>query len=92
MRDGISILERCIQDGDNEITNEKIKELVGIPKFEYIYKITKSLIEKDSENALEATEEVINEGKDLYNFLWEIIKYIKDILILKSKGKTRIIQ
>ncbi len=64
---------------DNEITNEKIKELVGIPKFEYIYKITKSLIEKDSEKALETTEEVINEGKDLYNFLWEIIKYIKKI-------------
>ncbi len=90
MRDGISILERCIQDGDNEITNEKIKELVGIPKFEYIYKITKSLIEKDSEKALETTEEVINEGKDLYNFLWEIIKYIKDILILKSKGKLEL--
>ncbi len=90
MRDGISILERCIQDGNNEITNEKIKELVGIPKFEYIYKITKSLIEKDSEKALETTEEVINEGKDLYNFLWEIIKYIKDILILKSKGKLEL--
>jgi len=89
-RDALSILERCIQDGDNEITNEKIKELVGIPKFEYIYKITKSLIEKDSEKALETTEEVINEGKDLYNFLWEIIKYIKDILVLKSKGKLEL--
>ena len=90
MRDGISILERCIQDGETEITNEKIKDLVGIPKFEYIYKITESLIEKNSEKALEATEEVINEGKDLYNFLWEIIKYIKDILILKSRGKLEL--
>lgn len=90
MRDGISILERCIQDGETEITNEKIKDLVGIPKFEYIYKITESLIEKNSDKALEATEEVINEGKDLYNFLWEIIKYIKDILILKSRGKLEL--
>jgi len=90
MRDGISILERCIQDGDSEITNEKIKELVGIPKFEYIYKISESLIEKNSEKALEVTEEVIKEGKDLYNFLWEIIKYIKDILVFKSKGKLEL--
>ena len=90
MRDGISILERCIQDGDSEITDEKIKELVGIPKFEYIYKITNSLLEKDSEKALEATQEVIDDGKELYNFLWETIKYIKDILIFKSQGKLEL--
>lgn len=86
MRDGISILERCIQDGDTEITDEKIKDLVGIPKFEYIYKITKSIIEKDADTALEITQEIINEGKDLYNFLWEMIKYIKDLLVYKAKG------
>ena len=90
MRDGISILERCIQDGDTEITDEKIKDLVGIPKFEYIYRITKSLIEKNSEDALEITQEILNEGKDLYNFLWEMIKYIKDILVFKSKGKLEL--
>ena len=90
MRDGISILERCIQDGDTKITDEKIKDLVGIPKFEYIYKITNNLIEKNSEEALETAQEIIDEGKDLYNFLWEIIKYIKDILIYKSKGKLEL--
>ena len=84
MRDGISILERCIQDGDSEITDEKIKE------FEYIYKITNSLLEKDSEQALEVTQEIIDEGKELYNFLWETIKYIKDILVYKSKGKLEL--
>ena len=90
MRDAISILERCIQDGDTEITDEKIKDLVGIPKFEYIYKITNSLLEKDPEKALEVTQEIIDEGKDLYNFLWETIKYIKDVLIFKSKGKIEL--
>lgn len=90
MRDGISILERCLQDGDTEITDEKIKDLVGIPKFEYIYKITNSILEKDSSSALEITQEIIDEGKDLYNFLWEMIKYIKDVLIFKSKGKIEL--
>ena len=90
MRDGISILERCIQDGDSKITDEKIKDLVGIPKFEYIYKIVDSLIDKKTETALENTKEIIDEGKDLYNFLWEMIKYIKDVLIYKSKGKLEL--
>ena len=88
MRDAISILERCIQDGDKEIIDDKIKELVGIPKIEYINKITESIIEKDEEKALNTVEEVIADGKDLYNFLWEIIKYVKDILLFKVQGKV----
>ena len=32
MRDALSILERCIQDGEDKIDEDKIKELVGIPK------------------------------------------------------------
>ena len=90
MRDGISILERCIQDGDKKITDEKIKDLVGIPKFEYIYKIVNSIIKKDPENSLKITQEIIDDGKDLYNFLWEMIKYIKDILIFKSNGRIEL--
>ena len=90
MRDALSILERCLQDGDTEITDEKIKDLVGIPKFEYIYKVVKSILNKNSDGALEVTQEIINEGKDLYNFLWEMIKYVKDILLYKSNGKLEL--
>ena len=90
MRDAISILERCLQDGDTEIADDKIKDLVGIPKIEYINKITESIIEKNEEKALNTIEEVINDGKDLYNFLWEIIKYVKDVLLFKVQGKVNL--
>ena len=83
MRDAISILERCIQDGENKISEEKIKELVGIPKLTYIYEISKAILEYNVDSALNVTENVLNEGKDLNVFLWEIVKYIKDILLLK---------
>ena len=90
MRDSISILERCIQDSEGKVTEEKIKELVGIPKIEHISKIVESMVEKNAEQALETINEVIQEGKDLNNLLWEIIKYIKDILVYKTTGKLDI--
>ena len=90
MRDSISILERCMQDREGKVTEEKIKELVGIPKLEHIYRITESMIEKNAEKALETINEVIQEGKDLNNLLWEIIKYIRDILVYKTTGKLDI--
>ena len=34
--------------------------------------------------------QVLEEGKDLNNLLWEIIKYIKDILVYKSNGKLEL--
>ena len=90
MRDALSILERCIQDGNTKIDEEKIKDLVGIPKFTYINEITKAIIENNTENALAAIAEVQKEGKDLTNFLWEIIKYVRDILIYKTSKNTSI--
>ncbi len=90
MRDAISILERCSQENADEIGVDLIKELVGIPDLAYISRITKSIFEHNEIEALEVIDDVIKEGKDLYNFLWEIIKYIKDVLVFKSTGSLKI--
>lgn len=87
LRDGISILERCLQEGAENINEDVVRDLVGIPKLTYIREITKSIIEKNAGVAIEITTNVIDDGKDLDNFLWEIIKYIRDILIYKSINK-----
>ena len=65
MRDALSILERCVQDGDNKIDEDKIKDLVGIPKVTFVNKITKAIIKYDVDNALSGIDEVLNDGKIL---------------------------
>ena len=83
MRDALSILERCIQD-DTDINEDKVKELVGIPKITYINKIVKAVFEYDATEALNSINEIIDDGKDISNVLWEIIKYVRDILLYKT--------
>ena len=90
LRDALSILERCIQDGDNKIDETKVRNLVGIPEITYINNIVTAIIKYNVEDAIKSIDEVINEGKELNNLLWEIIKYIKDILVLKSTGKAEL--
>ena len=87
MRDALSILERCVQDGENSIDEDKIKELVGIPKITYIYSIAEAIIEYNIDEAMEAITTVLEDGKDLNNLLWEIIKYFRDILMVKTNQK-----
>ena len=90
MRDALSILERCLQDGDINIDEDRIKDLVGIPKLTYIHEIVKSFLEYNVEGAIKAVDLVLNQGKDLSNLLWEIIKYVKDILVYKATKKLEI--
>ena len=90
MRDALSILERCLQDGNTNIDEDRIKDLVGIPKLTYINAIVKSFIEYNVEDAIKAVDTVLNAGKDLNNLLWEIIKYVKDILVYKVTGELEI--
>ena len=87
MRDAISILERCSQENVENIKVKDVKDLVGLPSLEYVNKISRGILENNEIIALEAVEDIIKEGKDLYNFLWEIIKYFKDILVYKSTSK-----
>lgn len=90
MRDALSILERCLQEGNNQINKELVKELVGIPKLEYISGITESIINYDVDNALKVVNEVLKQGKDISNLIWEIIKYFKDILVYKTSQTLEI--
>lgn len=90
VRDALSILERCLQDGDSKIDEDKIKDLVGIPKIEFVHSMVKAIIEYNVEDALGAIDKVLEDGKELSNFLWEIIKYLKDILIYKTSGKLEL--
>ena len=90
MRDAISILERCAAEQTEEINENKVRDLVGIPKITYINKLAKGIINKKPEEAINIVNTILEEGKDIDNFLWELIKYIKDILVYKSTSKLEI--
>lgn len=84
MRDALSILERCVQDGLQNIKEDNIKELVGIPKLTYIQSVIEGILNYQVEQVLETVDNILAEGKDVTNITWEMIKYAKDILIYKT--------
>ena len=90
MRDALSILERCVQDGENKIDENKIRDLVGIPSISLVHSIISSIFLYDIEEVLNMVEKILDEGKDVINLIWEMIKYCKDILVYKTSGKSEI--
>ena len=90
MRDALSILERCIQDGDNKIDEDKVKDLVGIPKTIFVGEMLESILEYDVYQALENVNQILQEGKDITQLLWELIRYSKDLLVFQATGKLEL--
>ena len=90
MRDGLSILERCIQDGNTNIDEDKVKELVGIPSIISINRIVEAILKNDIDYLMQTVNEVLQEGKDISNLLWEIIKYTNDILLFKVAKEIKL--
>ena len=64
--------------------------MVGIPKRVFVHDIINAIIDYDVDNALITVNKVLDEGKDISNLLWEIIKYAKDILLYKATQKVEL--
>ena len=89
-RDALSILERCSQEKEGTIDVTQVKNLVGIPGVKVVSTIIKEMIQQNPEQALITLEEVLLDGKDLTNLLWEMIKYVKDLLVYKTTQNLKI--
>ena len=83
MRDALSILERCLQDSEKKITLDKVKELVGIPEITKIFNIVEAIFNRNIDNVILLSNEIVNSGVDIDNFLFEIIRFLRDILVYK---------
>ena len=83
MRDALSILERCLQDSQKKVIIEKVKELVGIPETKKIFDVVEAVFSKNIDKVVVLSNDILDSGADVDNFLFEIIRFLRDILVYK---------
>ena len=83
MRDGLSLLERCVSACGNTISREDIVAVLGISGNELNYNILESILKNDSVGVLEAINHLMEDGKDLNVFIDFLITYIRNLLVCK---------
>lgn len=92
MRDALSILERCISEIDEKLTYDDIVNIVGVTHKDVIKKITDSILNYNSIEAIEQIDILINKGKDLRQLASELTESFLDILINSNEtDRKRII-
>ncbi len=83
MRDGLSILERCVSACGNQINNDSIVSVLGISQTDLLFDITNAIINSNSEDALLIVDSAVKEGKDLNVTFDSLIKHLRDLLVCK---------
>lgn len=85
MRDGLSILDQCIAFYlGEEITLDKVLEVLGAVDTDVFYAITESIFKKNTKEALDIIERVVMQGRDLGQFLLDEVTYLRNLLLVGS--------
>lgn len=92
MRDAVALLDQLSVLGQNrDITVEDVNELLGQISYDKIYEIAECIHNSDTESALKFLNEIHDRGNEPGRVLTALIKYFRDMLILKSCSDKNIV-
>lgn len=93
MRDSQSILEQAVAfSTDNQISYDKIVDLLGIVHDEVFVTLTEAILKKDVNTILDQIRDVSNGGHDLPEFVRNFSAFIRDLYIVCVTGTAEKIE
>jgi len=84
MRDALSLLDQCISYNDKEITYDDAIKILGIADNSLLFKMCDSIIYNDMESSIKMVNHIIQEGKDISQFLKDTIHHYRNLMIVKT--------
>ena len=90
MRDGLSLLDQCASATVGELNAERVYSCLGIAGEQTCAEMMGYIAEHDSAKALELFNRLYAEGKDLSAMLDELACLTRDLMVLKTAGKSGI--
>ncbi len=83
MRDGLSILERCVASAGTSLTYQSVIDTLGISGNEPLFNMTDAINQGDSHGILKIIDTLMSDGKDLHIFMDNIITHLRNLLVCK---------
>ncbi len=85
LRNALSLLDQAITTF-SDITEEKIRELIGVPGNDILIELFLSIVNKDPVRALAVIKKMKDSGKDSKVFVNEFLNCLQDLLNVKIIG------
>ncbi len=86
IRDSESILDQVISYCGEAITYQAVYEVLGLVDWKVLHELCDAMLAKDVSKQLAIVEDVSVSGKDLPQFMEEILRYYRNLLVCKTAG------
>ena len=85
MRDSISLLDQLsILGVTKEVTVDDVNAILGRISFDVLYKLSNTIINSSSSEAIEILNQIYNSGNEPLQILTNLSEYFKNLLIVKT--------
>lgn len=84
VRDGESILEQLISYADGPITFQDVFDVLGLVDWQVMHDLCDALLAQDVARLLQLVEAITVEGKDLSQFVQDVLRYLRNLLVCKT--------
>ncbi|GGB50895.1 DNA polymerase III subunit gamma/tau [Lentibacillus populi] len=84
MRDALSILDQAISYSDDRVELADVLAVTGGVSQKLLTNIVKAMHEKDAQQSLKILDELIQRGKDPGRFVFDLIYFMRDLLLYQS--------
>ncbi|AXI07514.1 DNA polymerase III subunit gamma/tau [Oceanobacillus zhaokaii] len=84
MRDALSILDQAISYSDDTVELDDVLAVTGGVSQGVLTDIVKAMYEKDVQHSIELLDNIIQGGKDPGRFVYDLIYFMRDLLLFKS--------
>jgi DNA polymerase-3 subunit gamma/tau len=86
VRDGLSVLEQAMAFCGNTITNDEVRQLLGVVAEESLDELMSAIEQRCAERALALVHRLIAEGQNLQHFSREAIRHVRNLLVARVCG------
>ena len=91
VRDSESILDQLMSYCEKEITFQDVFDVLGLVDWDVMHGLVRAIQEQDVTRLLEIVDDVVISGKDLSQFVQDILRYFRNLLICKSGGPRELL-
>jgi len=84
VRDAESILDQLVSYCDGEIAFKDVVDVLGLVDWRVLHDLCEAILDRDIARELRIVENVVVHGKDLSQFIQEILGYFRNLLVCKT--------
>ncbi|HEX5481459.1 MAG TPA: DNA polymerase III subunit gamma/tau [Terriglobia bacterium] len=86
LRDALSLLDEVIAACGQEVTENRVQQLLGVVPAQLLSGMVRALQAGDAQRVLEQVDQLAGEGQDLTTFCGELMRYVRNLMIARSCG------